>query len=174
MVCFLWGGGEYVFGSDKKMLKKKPKVIALNSEQVAKCVKLLPAFMKEFPAFNPLTNTNARPGKNKQNIAALVTGTKKQKLDAFCQKNGYKDFNDFARSFTGVMSAYMYYKSKEAIKMVKDHANNLPPETASLMKVQLKPLIDNMQKLKDTVSPELLVSVKTHLPALDEVMGLQQ
>lgn len=173
IIFFITFGAQVAMSQEKQGTIKKEKVIDLNAEQVAQCVKLLPEFMKSFPAFNPMSNPQAKPAAN-PDIAALMAGAKIKKLDAFSQKNGYKDFKDFARSFTGVMSGYMYYKTQAAKKMFETQAKQLPPETAAILALQMKPINDNLQRLKATVSPELLKAVKPHVPALDKVMGLKE
>lgn len=151
--------------------KETKKAISLNAKQVSECVKVLPVFIKEFPEFNPLKGAKGKPGA-KPNMAAMIAEAKIKKLDAFSVKHGYKDFNNFARHFTGVMSGYMYYKTLEAKKMFDAQAKNLPPETAMIMAAQMKPINSSLEKLKKTVTPELLAAVKPHVAELNKIMGL--
>lgn len=155
-----------------KPAHENKKVISLSKQEVDKCVKVLPIFIKEFPDFNPMKSQKGKPAE-KNNITDIVAGDKLKKLDAFSVKHGYKNFNDFARNFTGIMSAYMYFKTLEAKKMFDLQAKDLPPEVAALMATQMKPINANLEKLKKKVSPELLEAVESQVSKIDGIFGIK-
>ena len=160
-----------VTAGEKKQKETKKKVISLTQKEVVKCIQVLPLFMKEFPAFNPLTGTGAK-ATGKPNMTGLVSGANLNKLNAFATKNGYADFKDFAEDFSGVIAGYMYYKTKDAQKMLQEQLKALPPEAAGLFQAQLSPINDTVNKLKATVTPEVLKAIKPHMAAMDKIMGL--
>ena len=156
---------------DKESDAIKPKVIALTQEEVAKCIKVLPQFMKEFPEFNPVIGANAK-NTEKPDMAKLISDTNLDALDAFAKKHGYVDFKEFGKHFSGVIAGYMYYKSKEAQKMLQEQLKTLPPETIALFQAQMEPMNATVEKLKATVTPEVLKAVKPYIPVMNKIMGI--
>lgn len=166
-VCFCHNSS----GEEKTAAKTEKKKINLTPQEVDKCLSVLPEFIKDFPAFNPLSGAAAKSS-GPPNVQGLISSANINKLNSFAAKNGYKDFNAFARNFTGVMSGYMYFKTKSVQQMFEEQAKNLPPETAAIMKTQMKPVEIALKKLEETVTPELLNAVKPHIAELDKIMGL--
>jgi hypothetical protein len=166
-VCFCFT----LLGSEKRVAASKKK-INLTEKEVNKCIAVLPAFIMEFPEFNPLSGAAAKAS-GPPNMKSMIAKADLSKLNTFATKNGYKDFNGFARHFAGVISGYMYYKTEDMQKMFEAQTKNLPPATAALMKSQMKPMQRAMKKLQAKVSPELLKAVKPHVAAIDKVMGIQ-
>ena len=168
IACTIFFTGTLLADGKNATTKKK---ISLTPEQVAKCVKVLPDFMKQFPSLSPLGSGN---GGAAPNMAAMLKGfaTQQHNLDAFAVKHGYKNFKDFAYSFTCVMSGYAYFTTLNAKNMVEQQCKILPPETAALMKVQMQPINNTLKNLKKTVTPTLLKAVKPHMSELNKIMGL--
>ena len=170
IVCFVFCSSLNSFAGGKKPAAGKKK-ISLTKAEVDKCMAVLPAFIQEFPKFNPLSGGMGKSGG--VNIKAMASGTNLTKLNAFAVKNGYKDFREFAKAFTGVMSGYMYYKTKDVKKMFEAQLKTLPPATAALMKSQMKPMDRSLKKLEKTVTPELLEAVKPYKDTMDKIMGIE-
>jgi len=161
-VCFCLN----LSGKEKKPAVVKKK-ITLTEKEVNKCIAVLPVFLKKFPSFNPLTGIAANlPGNS--GVKSMASSINIPKLNAFAVSNGYRNFNDFATHFTGIMSGYMYYKTKEMQKMLE----NLPPATAVFMKNNIKSVNVTLEKLEANVSPEFLKALKPHVAAIDKILGL--
>lgn len=141
---------------------KKTPPISLTKAEVEKCVKTVPDFVKICPGFNPkAVNPNAPD--------AIIRGAMtKAKLQEFATSHGYADFSEFAKSMAGVFSAYSVLKIEKMLASLKQQmAAN--PQMAAIMQAQLKPLKENLQRMKARVTPETLNLVKPYVGTLDEI-----
>jgi hypothetical protein len=140
---------------------KKTPPISLTKAEVEKCVKTVPDFIKFCPNFNPKT---ADPNAAEAITKGAVT---KAKLQEFAKSHGYSDFSEFAKSMAGVFSAYSVLKIEKMLASLKQQmAAN--PQMAAIMQAQLKPLKENLKRMRARVTPETLNLVKPYVETLDE------
>ena len=146
---------------------KKQPPIALSKAEVAKCVKALPEFVKICPSFSPEAATAGGGG----SMAKMLQGAATQaKLKAFTTKYGYANFLDFAKSMSGVMSAYAAMKMETAlVEIKKQMAAN--PQIAGMMQAQMKPLLEGIKRMKSTITPATYNAVKPHFKTLDKIFS---
>ncbi|MBN1864444.1 MAG: hypothetical protein JW808_06050 [Victivallales bacterium] len=146
-------------------------VISMTPEQVARFIEVLPEFLDAFPDYNPVRH-GLPSSPVKPDMDGLNAEENLLKLNEFSARNGYKNFEEFTRHFSGTITGYAYLKTVEAKEMFDAQAKTLPPETAALFSAQMAPLLQSMEELRKSVSPELIQALKPRMSDLDKIMGV--
>ncbi|MCK5844080.1 MAG: hypothetical protein KAG97_05185, partial [Victivallales bacterium] len=146
--------------------------IKLSKEQVDKCVKVIPAFFKEFKREKTELRKVSKRGASNNVLGALMKSPSKlAKLKKFASKNGYSDFNEFVASLSGVIMSNGYLKLESSEKIIADKLKQLPPQMAAMVKPQIDALKKMKKQYEAKLAPETIQAVAPYVSKLDGIIS---